>query len=393
VLMQVGVAAHPMSAPPRDPVSLVLAVDVSESMGRHARLAKVRRAVTSWIDQGGLKPLDYVTIVAFSDDGKVAAERLSAYDAGTIREVFDSLEIGGPTYLEWGLFESLDTADAQAKHFRELAEQGFGFDRMKHRVILFTDGADIYDPEVIEVLKQRVRMSADNAAAPVKFDVIDVGGRPSREEGVNTDPTDPLVQLAESAGGSVVQASLVPRISAALQQIITGRDQRVADGVEVRVELNPKTVLAYRLIGHEGGAMTFDSRADFQAGQAAQGMYVLQLREGVKSSDVIATVDLSWSPTQGGSSKGIRRSIRKKDIAQTIYDSALSFQQASLVVGATEILRESPYWKQISPRPSLQVILDVARQVDTRLFQRSSFSELMELIEQAATTGSSRRGR
>ena len=126
-------------------------------------------------------------------------------------------------------------------------------------------------------------------------------------------------------------------------------------------------------------------RNDFRAGQWATALYEIRLRpDGGKD---VATVELTWRPPGGDSAQRRTRAgrVRRDQFASLFVQAPLSLQQAALVAETAEILRQSPF----APLPrnsrsrALGRVLELAGQVDTRLYQRPAFVEFVSLVGQA----------
>jgi len=189
-----------------------------------------------------------------------------------------------------------------------------------------------------------------------------------------------------------------------LQEILTSRSQRIARDAVLRVTFNPKTVLEYRLLGHEAnqwaGLLPASPGADFRAGQSATALYEVRLA-GTGPADV-ATADLSWYPADSRLGKGVARqtvSVRldRNNIAQTFAKSSLSLQEAALVAQTAEVLRRSPFvsarWPHVTTHNALVRLAELSGQMDTQLYQRPSFVDFVSFLREASRAKANRRTR
>jgi hypothetical protein len=170
------------------------------------------------------------------------------------------------------------------------------------------------------------------------------------------------------------------------------------------VTFHPKSVLEYRLLGHEAkewaGLLPGSPRADFHDGQAATALYEVRLAaQGPKD---VAAVELTWYAADSKRSQGqmapqkLTRRVELTDFASSWSGTEASLQEAALVAQAAEVLRRSPFALARNPRTStaarLARISDLAGTVDSRLYQRPSFVEFVSLVDQAIKAKPARNG-
>ncbi|MFH1268019.1 MAG: hypothetical protein ABIK89_20065, partial [Planctomycetota bacterium] len=97
----------------------------------------------------------------------------------------------------------------------------------------------------------------------------------------------------------------------------------------------------------------------------------------------VAVVELSWRDASDGKTARLVRKIGRGSFASSLLQAPLSLQAAAVAAETAEILRESPYVQATSKAAALARVLETARQLDTRLYDRPSFCELMALVERA----------
>ncbi len=257
-----------------------------------------------------------------------------------------------------------------------VAQRGIGDGTAKHCVVLLSDGRSELDRGTADRIEKRL---VDAAARGLSLHVIDLGqdGDPSQ--------FDPLLaSFAKAGGGRIAHATGVDQIGWSLLEVITGQRQLVAADVGLKVTFNPKTVRAYRLLGHEArltGLVPADPQTDFLAGQSSGAMYEVSLKPGGGSE--VASVELSWRDPSSGKTARLSRKINRGSFASSLLEAPLSLQAAAVAAETAEILRESPY-VQTTPKPAaFAQVLEVARQLDTRLYDRPTFRELISLAERA----------
>tara|TARA_R110002096_G_scaffold143328_1_gene299089 strand:+ start:47337 stop:48878 length:1542 start_codon:yes stop_codon:yes gene_type:complete len=125
-ILQVGMNS-PLVVDPenRPPMHLVLALDVSGSMGGDA-IAYLRQGLDAMVDE--LRDDDLVSLVTYSDQVTTLLETVPATETQTLRDAFAGLRASGSTNLYGGLSTALRIADAH---------QASG---MQNRVVFLSDG-------------------------------------------------------------------------------------------------------------------------------------------------------------------------------------------------------------------------------------------------------------
>jgi hypothetical protein len=137
-------------------------------------------------------------------------------------------------------------------------------------------------------------------------------------------------------------------------------------------------------------------QADFYAGQSATALYEIQLKPGGSGGDRGAMVELTWQEAGGenGNRRKLTRKVHRNQFAYSFLEVPPSLQEAALVAETAEILRQSPF----APLPrnsrslALARVLELAKQVDTQLYERPTFVEFLSLVEQAQRAKPYRRG-
>jgi Mg-chelatase subunit ChlD len=168
---------------------VIFAVDASESMAVHARMAVAKGAVLALLRAAYLRR-DRVAVVAFEGDGaRVLLEPTPSIDRA--RERLRRLPVGGATPLAAGLMQAWDLLRAERLREPQLAPT----------LVLISDGAANVPLEARanprrEVLCLAARIRADKVAAVV----VDAG---------SVGPTRPeLLEIAERLGAPLVRVGL-----------------------------------------------------------------------------------------------------------------------------------------------------------------------------------------
>lgn len=117
---------------------------------------------------------------------------------------------------------------------------------------------------------------------------------------------------------------------------------------KVQLELDPRAVTRYRLIGFENRAVADkDFRDDtvdggeIGVGHSVTALYEVQLAPGAKTS--VGTVRLHWVDPASKSPKDVEHTIRVDALASTFEEAAPRFRLAAVVAAFAELLRGSPF--------------------------------------------------
>ncbi len=374
LLLQVGVQGRQLDDRQHRPVHLVATVDVSASMRWGGRFEIVRRALGKLSESMG--PQDRISLVSFSEEAEVVVEDVRHDEADQLRSAVKWLSLQGSTNVGAGLRQAYAVAR------RVAVPQGTDI-----HVVLLTDGLTELGRGTADLIERRL---AEAAEREIRLQVIDL--RPEQE------PDPQLASFARVGGGSVHRAANADQVGWALQEIVTGRSQLIAEEARLTVRFNPKVVLAYRLLGHEGksmiGLLPAQPEADFQAGQSATALYEVRLNP--KGGDDVATVELTWRDAGGnsGSRQKVTERVRRGQFPSSFVKAPLSLQAAALVAETAEVLRNSPFalLRGNSRSRALARILELAARVDPRLYERPTFVEFVSLVERAMQAKAYRSG-
>ena len=366
-LLEVGVQAREIGDPAHSPTHLILVVDTSASMQWGGRLEMVRRGLKRVVGQ--LSSLDRISLVTFSDQVQVLAQAADAQQATALPEAFAQVRPGNGTEIVQGVQRAVTL-------LREV-EPRLG---QRRRIVLLTDGLMELDASSESWLK---RLITDHVQRGGSFDVVDMA---------QEDPGDDshLAQLAQLAEGRRHRAESVAQMEWALLESLTDTPQKVASGARLSVRFNPKTVMAYRLLGHEPGLKTRSPEADFRAGQSAIGLYEVWLKpekddtSKSTSSDWVAVAELGWREPGRQQTYRLSRKIHRDAFSGEWQQASLSLQAAAIVAQTAEILRQSPFADVRSRPAALAEVRALVEQMDSGLREQPDFQEFMSVVRQAA---------
>jgi Ca-activated chloride channel family protein len=352
------------------PLHLVLLIDTSTSMRWGSRMEIIRRALREM--PGIVGPQDRLSLVTFNQAAHVLVENLQREALAQFAAAADSLSAEGATNIVAGLGEAYG-----------VARPTLGSGRPAVRVVLLTDGLLDLEPAAAEKIEQQV---AQAAGQNIPLDVIDLGQQKA---------SDPQVAaLAHAGRGTVHRANSGEEVRWALQEIVSGRSQIVARAARLQVTFNPKSVIEYRLVGHEsgdwGGLLPGPLEADFREGQAATALF--EVRLAANGPNDLASVELTWYTPDGDktlagkAAQTARTTVERKHFAASLSSSAPWLQEAAVVAYAAEVLRRSPFIFQrhpgLIPKAALVRAAELTGQIDRQLQLLPSFDEFVALVRQ-----------
>jgi Ca-activated chloride channel family protein len=123
--------------------------------------------------------------------------------------------------------------------------------------------------------------------------------------------------------------------------------------VSLQVEFDPRRVAAYRLIGHEGNALSSvipaSTPADLRSGEAATTLFELWLANpamkpgsyGEQPDSRLATVTLRWKDAATSERRTATRQVTLADFRATFGDCPPAWQMAAIAAESAELLRGS----------------------------------------------------
>jgi Ca-activated chloride channel family protein len=378
-LLQIGVQARQTNDASHTPVHLVLLIDTSTSMRWGSRIEIIRRALRDL--PGIVGPQDRLSLVTFSQSAHVLVENLDRDASLPFAAAADSLSAEGATNIVAGLDQAYG-----------VARSTLGAGRPHVRVVLLSDGLlDLDSATAIKIEQQ----AAQSAGQGIPLDVIDLGQQK------DADPQ--VVALASKGRGTVHRAVSAAQDRWAFREVVTGRSQVVAAGARLQLTFNPKSVIEYRLLGHESrdwdGLLPGPLEADFREGQAVTALF--EVRLAPTGPEDLASAELTWYAPDGQRTLANRTAlethamIERKNVASSLTTSASSLQEAAVVAYAAEVLRHSPFIFQRHPGMTMPAALfrasELAGQVDSQLQLRPSFDEFVSLVRQEAKAHPAKR--
>lgn len=374
-LLRVGVRAKDIQAWERDPLALVLVVDVSGSMKHHDRMGIVKRAVARMLDN--LDSRDTLAIVTFSKEATQVLPPTSVSAREVILAAAESFTPGGGTNAALGLQMGY-----------ELAAQGVA-PGVISRVVLLSDGlANTGETDQAKILES-VR---EHLNAGVHLNTLGVG-----IEGHNDTF---LERLADGGDGLCDFVDDDRAIQRALGERFAGAFIPVADDVKIQVEFNGRQVVRWRQLGYENRAIADASFRDdaVDAGEVGAGhqvtaLFEVELDRGlVYDGTPLGTVRVRWKePKVGGQDNSLRTAterslpIMAQDVLAHQGSTSAGYRRAAVTAQFAEFLRRSVHVRTDSV-PSLLRAAEALLH-DRELAQDEDTMELVGLIQKAVSLG------
>lgn len=355
-LFTIGVAAEEISFENPTQNNLVFLIDTSGSMYGDDRLGLIQQAFTMLLEN--LADNDYVSIVTYAGDCRVALDGARGTEKTKIANVLQDLEASGSTNGSGGIQLAYEEA---AKYFVEGGN---------NRVILATDG----DFNVgISNKNQLKSFISEKRNSGIYLSVLGVGM-------FNTNDTT-MKTLAENGNGNYAYLDSVAEARKVLVEEINGTFNVVAKDAKIGVVFNADVVDSYRLIGYESKMMSQEEFDDEQkdAGEIGSGhtvtaVYEVKLKEN--ASGEVATAELRYKNPQTEESQSITYTCTTQDYTQTPDEDSVFI---GCVVEYGLLLRQSQYKGDASFQSVIQR-LETLNCVSTDQFK----AEFLTIVQKAA---------
>lgn len=358
-LVQVGVQAGAFDRVRDSGTHLTLVIDASSAMAVADRWTAVRKSLAELAKQLG--PQDRMSIVVFNQKALTVLVRGDRVQVASALETLATIEPRGLANLAPAL--EMAAAVAQKKPGSANADDG-----LTKRLVLVTDGLGWIDPTAMPRMKELLNKTI---AAGVRWQVIDV-----RPDDVSDSRLD---ELAAVSHGKVRHAETTRALGRELREALIGRRDVVASAVSMKVTFNPEAVESYRLIGHDpaaGGLLSGPVEGDLRAGEAATGLYEVELKP--EGPDTVATVEISWHEPGTEEVRHLKQPIGRLQFAPSWMETPLSLQLAALSAETAAILRGSVF-APTGPR-AVDQVLEWADRSNPALQSRESFQELRAVL-------------
>ncbi|QDG54858.1 DUF3520 domain-containing protein [Persicimonas caeni] len=330
-ILRVGVQGKRVTRSTRKPVHLTFLVDVSGSMSSPDKLGLAQKSLE--ILTNNLQEGDTVALATYA--GRVAKilDPTGIENKGRILTAIKSLRSGGSTAMNSGLELAY-----------KLALQNHERDHV-NRVIVLSDGDANVGPASHQQILKRIKHFVDEG---VTLSTIGFG--------MGNYKDTMMEQLANNGNGNYYYIDAEKEAWKVFGEQLDGTLQVIAKDVKIQVEFDEEAVESYRLIGYENRDIADkDFRNDkvdageIGAGHTVTALYELVLTDkGAKESNKLGTVRIRAKKPDGAKASEQAFLLTRGDLKSSIREASKDFQFATAVAGFAEILRESPYAKNLS---------------------------------------------
>ncbi|MDA8744918.1 von Willebrand factor type A domain-containing protein [Rubripirellula amarantea] len=270
-LVRIALKGRDIDWQQRDPANLVLLIDTSGSMEASNKLPLLQRSLLLLLSQ--LSPQDRIAIVAYAGSAGLVLNSTAANARDEISRAIRSLRPYGSTNGGDGLRLAYQIA---RDHF-----QSNGV----NRVLLCTDGDFNVGQRSNDEL---VRMIERESASGIDLTVLGFG--------MGNLNDSMLEQISNRGNGNYAFIDSASEARKVLVQQVTSTLVTIAKDVKIQVELNPKAVAGYRLLGYENRLLSNEDFNDdsVDAGEIGAGHTVTAFYEIIPAgltTDILRDID------------------------------------------------------------------------------------------------------
>jgi len=358
-LVHVGLQGKHVATAAIPPRNLVFLVDVSGSMAEELPL--VVSSLAYLTEQLGEQ--DRISIVVYAGASGTVLPPTLGTQKTKILGALDRLQAGGGTNGGEGIELAYALA---AEHF---------VDGGINRVVLATDGdfnVGVVGEDALVELIEAKRKSG------VFLSVLGFGGANYQD--------DAMEQLADKGNGNYAYIDGLAEARKVLVEEVGGTLVTIAKDVKIQVEIDPRTVESYRLVGYTNRVLADRDFADDtkDAGEIGSGHTVTALYEIVPKADPEPYVDLMRLKLRYKHPDRQRSRLVELPVANprpiALTETSDDFRFAAAVAGFGQELQELPTQAAPGSLGMLRDLADGARG-DDRKCRRA---ELVQLIERAS---------
>ncbi len=331
----------PRQAPPPRR-NLVFLVDTSGSMEDWNKLPLVVRSLGLLTEQ--LREGDRIAIVTYAGAAGLVLPPTAGNEHAAIAAALGRLSAGGSTNGGAGIALAYQVAG------KSFIPGGV------NRVILATDGdfnVGVSSPGELE------RLIEDQREHGVFLTALGFG------MGNYKDAT--MERLADHGNGNYAYIDTFAEARKVLVEDLSGTLVTVAKDVKIRVEMNPRQVRRYRLLGYEDRLLRKeqfdDDRADagdLGADQNVTALYEIEPEGGAPGQ--LGTVAVRWKEPAGRESRLATWTVR--DAGRGLGEVSRDFRFAAAVTAFGLVLRQSPHRGRATPDLALALAQGVADGAD-----------------------------
>ena len=357
-LMRVGVQGKRIARKDRKPVHLVFLVDVSGSMNRPDKLGLAKESLK--VLTNNLTENDTVGLVTYAGSTRAVLQPTSITEKGKILEGIDSLTSGGGTAMNSGMETAYKMAMQSSKPGHVT------------RVIVLSDGDANIGPVSFDDILKNVKSYVDEG---VTLSTIGFG--------MGNYKDSLMEQLANKGNGNYYYIDTIKEARKVFGEQADGTLEVIAKDVKIQVEFNPEVVDSYRLVGYENRDIADkDFRNDrVDAGEIGAGHSVTAFYEvvltGAAPQGNLAYVRMRHKQPDGYDATEQIFSLAASELKEKLNDASKDFQFGAAVVAFAEILRGSPYAKNLN----LDLVMEVAQAASSS--SQKDRAEFIELVKKA----------
>ncbi|AWV90785.1 vWA domain-containing protein [Bradymonas sediminis] len=331
-IMRVGVQGKRLTDESRKSAHLTFLVDVSGSMAGPERMGLLKESLR--ILTRNLGPGDTVAITTYAGTVETILEPSSMLRRNQIYEAIDSLK----TYGKTGMGNGLEMA-------YKLALDSY-VEGAVNRIIVLSDGDSNLGPSSYSAIFKRIRAYVEEG---ITLTTIGFGMGNYQDE--------MMEQLANQGNGNYFYIDSQREARRIFGEQLDATLQVIAKDVKIQVEFDPAAVVSYRLLGYENRDIADkDFRNDrvdageIGAGHSVTALYEVVLTEAAaraKADSKLATVRIRAKTPTGTEATEQAFVLNTRDMHADLSDAGPDFQFAAAVAGFAEILRDSPYAKEL----------------------------------------------
>lgn len=353
-LLRVGVQGKRISAAERKPIHLTFLVDVSGSMNSEDKLPLAKEALK--ILTNNLREGDTVALATYAGQVAEILPPTGVERKAYIMEAIDQLGAGGGTGMNSGMELAY-----------KLALTNYKKDHV-NRVIVLSDGDANIGPMSHQDILKGIQKYVEEG---VTLSTIGLG--------MGNYKDTMMEQLANKGNGNYYYVDSRKEALRVFGEQADGTLQVIAKDVKIQVEFDPEAIPEYRLIGYENRDIADkdfrDDKVDageIGAGHTVTALYEIKMAKPAKGK--LATVRVRHKEPDGYKASEQAFELYETDVRARIADASKDFQFAASVAAFAEIMRESPYAKNLT----LDLVEEIASSATDKQEDRREFLGLIK---------------
>ncbi len=352
-LVRVGVQGKRISAAERKPVHLVYLVDTSGSMQSEDKIGLAKKSLRFLT--ASLRPGDTVALCTYAGSVREVLAPTGIENRDRILTAIDNLTASGSTAMSSGIDLAYNLA-ARTKVAGHV-----------NRVIVLSDGDANVGPTSHEEILRTIR---EHKSQGITLSTVGFG--------MGNYKDTMMEQLADNGDGNYSYVDSEAESKKLFSDQVSGLLEVIARDVKIQVEFDPSVVQSYRLIGYENRDVADkDFRNDkVDAGEIGSGHDVTAVYDVVLTRTDASPVTVRVRHKAPlGSEVAAENTFKMSPeaIAPTFDAAPESLRFAAAVVGFAEVLRQSPYMREVP----LSTIENLARQAANGSPERAEFVDLV----------------